>query len=90
MRPWLGYILEIVDRFGVLMSRWPEKIAEVVANVLETHYDSTEMCRSVWLRASWKWEAVGRASSICGGGVGTVRHLGYKLFKCVWRETGGA
>jgi hypothetical protein len=39
VRPGLGGILEVVDRFGVLMSRWPERIAEVVANVLETHYD---------------------------------------------------
>ncbi len=26
----------------------------------------------------------------CGGGVGIIRGLAYKLFKCVWRETGWA
>jgi hypothetical protein len=52
------------------------------------------MCPSVWLRASWKREAIGRASSgdaeAYGGGVGTIRALAYKLFKCVRREAGRA
>jgi hypothetical protein len=46
---------------------------------------------SVWLRASWKREAIDMASSgdaeACGA---ESEQLAYKLFKCVRREAGRA
>jgi glycosyltransferase involved in cell wall biosynthesis len=39
----LGGIPEIVDRYGAVVSPSPEKIAEAVANFLETHYDREDM-----------------------------------------------
>ncbi len=42
---WLGGIPEIVDRYGVVTSSSPEKIAEATAKVLEAHYDREEMMR---------------------------------------------
>jgi len=41
----LGGIPEIVDRYGAVASPSPEKIADAVAKVLETHYDRGEMMR---------------------------------------------
>ena len=47
----------------------------------------------MWLRASWKREAIGRASSGDAEARGAELEQSrphYKLFKCVWREAGGA
>jgi glycosyltransferase involved in cell wall biosynthesis len=41
----LGGIPEIVDRYGIMASPLPEKIAEAMAKVLEIHYDREEMKR---------------------------------------------
>jgi hypothetical protein len=41
-------IPEIMDRYDVVVSSSPEKIAEAVVKVLETHYDREEMMRYVF------------------------------------------
>jgi hypothetical protein len=41
-------IPEIMDRYDVVASPSPEKIAEAVVKVLETHYDREEMMRYVF------------------------------------------
>jgi glycosyltransferase involved in cell wall biosynthesis len=39
----LGGITEIVDRYGAVASPSPEKMAEAVTKVLESHYDREDM-----------------------------------------------
>ena len=41
----LSGILEVVDGYGAVASPLPEKMAEAVVKVLETHYDREEMMR---------------------------------------------
>ena len=41
----LGGIPEIMDKYGAVAPPLPEKVAEAVAKVLETHYDREEMMR---------------------------------------------
>ena len=44
----LGGIPEIVDRYGAVAPPSPERIAEAVAKVLETHYDREDMRKYVF------------------------------------------
>jgi hypothetical protein len=41
----LSGILEVVDGYGAVAPPLPEKMAEAVVKVLETHYDREEMMR---------------------------------------------
>ncbi len=41
----LGGVPEIVDKYGAVALPLPEKIAEAVAKVLDSHYDREEMMK---------------------------------------------